>query len=437
MRVLFAVALSVLVAPGMRAQTLSITASPQSAGIYRLKQQDNSLMLLGTGTAQFKLQDNDPNTVVVRLDGYRDVTQTFVKGTKFKDKAFLIALTRRIVKITALPYDATILVNGEAKGQRNLELEVQEGQTMTVELKKTGYAPVKRTYRHEKGTELPPASDRLELTDRLVAISAGPTGVAIFRDDAKVGDGDADVIVPRGSCVTVRAQKTGWISAERSYCNKDGLTDPPIQDRLVLAGRVVNVNAPPDAKIFVNQRQAGMGTFAVRINEGTCASVRIEQGGFLPVSREYCAQDNAPAPPMDDAIALKPDDSFAASVQSDQANVNVTIEVGKGRTEEQAWRLISSIVLSHFDVLENSDSQTGYLRTAWQIKSYGDGAVVIRTRVIVKWSGLEPLRYTVKIVSERNRLPGVTVKEDENFVPWERVLSTYKDVIPEMQSRLQ
>jgi hypothetical protein len=28
------------------------------------------------------------------------------------------------------------------------------------------------------------------------------------------------------------------------------------------------------------------------------------------------------------------------------------------------------------------------------------------------------------------------VKEDENFVPWDRLLNTYKDLISEMQSRL-
>jgi hypothetical protein len=88
-------------------------------------------------------------------------------------------------------------------------------------------------------------------------------------------------------------------------------------------------------------------------------------------------------------------------------------------------------------VLENSDAQTGYLRTAWQIKTYGaNNEVVIRTRIIVKRSSDSPVRYTVKIVSERNRAAGVSVKEDENFFPWDRLLNTYRDVISEMQSRL-
>jgi len=166
--------------------------------------------------------------------------------------------------------------------------------------------------------------------------------------------------------------------------------------------------------------------------------VRVEQAGFLTYDREFCAQPNAPTPPLDDNVMLKQDDSFAASVASDQANVNVTLEPGPRFKEDQAWKLLSSIVLTYFDVLENSDSQTGYLRTAWQIKSWGDNnEVVIRTRIIVKRSNDSPLRYTVKIVSERNKSAGVSVKEDENFMPWDRLLNTYKDVISEAQSRLK
>ena len=57
--------------------------------------------------------------------------------------------------------------------------------------------------------------------------------------------------------------------------------------------------------------------------------------------------------------------------------------------------------------------------------------------MIVKRTSTDPLRYTVKIASERNRAPGISVKEDENFVPWKRLLNTYKDVISELQARLQ
>ncbi len=52
-----------------------------------------------------------------------------------------------MVQFTALPYDASILVNGEIKGQRTVEIEVTEGQTTTVEVTKRGFANVRRVVR--------------------------------------------------------------------------------------------------------------------------------------------------------------------------------------------------------------------------------------------------------------------------------------------------
>lgn len=430
--------LAIALAAPAGAQTLTIVTDPPTATIYRLKVQDNSLVSIGVGNAKINLDKKDPNTIVVRQEGFRDVTRSFPKDADYKDKHFTIFLNKRVVQLSTLPYDASILVNGEVKGTRTLEVEVLEGQTTTIDVTKRGFATSRRVYRWEKGGDMPPTQDRIELVDRKVSVTASPAGVELVSNDTKIGDGDGDFVIKRGTCGTLMARKAGWIPVSREWCNKDGLPEPPIADRLVLAGRVVMLTAPQGARIAVNNKQAGVGSFPVQVPEGSCVKVKVEQMGFLTYDREYCAQPNAPEPPMEDNVTLKQDGSYAASVASDQANVNVTIEVGKTFDEEKAWRLLSSIVLTYFDVLENSDSQTGYLRTAWQIKSWGDNnEVVIRTRIIVKRSNDTPLRYSVKIVSERNKTAGVSVKEDENFTPWDRLLNTYKDVISEAQSRLK
>lgn len=433
-----AVLLPVALPLGLPAQTLEITASPSTAVIYRVKVQDNSLVPLGPGAAKFKLEKNDPNTIVVRQDGFRDVRRSFPKDVDYKDKRFTIFLNKRVVEVSSLPYDATIFVNGEARGQRQLQVDVDEGSSATVELKKNGFATVKRVYRWDKGsTEYPPARDRLELLDRKVAVMASPSGSEIFLGENKLGDGDADVVVPRGGCTTVTVKKTGWTPAERQYCNKEGLAETPMSDRIALSGRVVSVNAPQNAKIFVNNKQAGTGSYPVKVPDGSCVKVRVDQPGFVSWDREFCAQLNAPEPPLEQAVELVADESWAASVASDQANVNITVEVNPKLAEAQAWKLVSSIVLGAFDVLENSDSQTGYLRTAWQVKSWESTGVVIRTRVIVKRQSDAPLRYVVKITSEHNKDPRVSSKEDENFFEWDRLLNTYKDLVSEMQARLK
>lgn len=133
---------------------------------------------------------------------------------------------------------------------------------------------------------------------------------------------------------------------------------------------------------------------------------------------------------------------FAPSRATDQAYIAVTIECSPPRSEAQAWKLLASIALSHFDVLENSDSESGYLRTACAVKLFyrAEGRVperLVRTRVIVKRTSESPLRYTVKLVSKLSRTAGGSPEHDELFEPWDRLLNSYADVIAVLQARLK
>ena len=372
-----ALAIVFAAAAPLSAQTWKIVTDPKTAVVFRSPaiNQGNALIQLGIGTAEFKVKNGDPNLMTVRSEGYRDEQHTFLGGEKQpKDKTFTVIFTRRVVAVTALPYDAAIFVNGEERGKRSIEVDVAEGQTATVELKKPGFATVKRTYRFERGAQLPPVTDRLELTDRLVVVSTAPGGGTILLDGTRTGDGTADVVIPRSACVAVRAEKAGWIPTHGQTVLQQGWRHtPPLEDVLQLSGRVVNVTAPPDAHIFINEQQAGMGRYSVKVTDRTCVNVRVQQVGFITqrrVDRSYPNDPNAAVAPIDDPVVLKADESFSAavSVQSDQANNNIAVEVREDRDETTAWKLLSSIVLSHFDVLENSDRDTGYLRTAWQPK---------------------------------------------------------------------
>ncbi|MFZ6798427.1 hypothetical protein [Undibacterium sp. Di24W] len=423
--------------------TLDIVATPSTATIYKRKLQDNSLIPIGVGNAKIKLEKNDPNTIVVRQEGFRDSIRSFPSEADYPDKTFSIFLTKRVVQVTALPYDAKIYINGEFRASRSYEVEVDEGQTTTLEVLKPGYATVKRIYRWNRGGELPPIEDRIELIDRRVSVTTSAEGVELFSNEAKVGEGDLDFIVKRGTCAKLSARKNGWITETKEYCNKDGQPEPPLADKFTLKGRLVKVTAPEEARIYVNEKSVASGSFGVQVPFGSCTLVRVKQPGYLTFVQEYCAKPNETEPPYEENVVLRADGSYAASIASDQANVNFTIETGKKIKEETAWKLLSSIVLNYFDVLDNSDSQTGYLRTAWQIKTWGQNEVnesVVRTRVILKRIGDEPLRYSLKIVSEKNKdgLRGKwSIKDDEHFESWDRILNTYRDLIGEAQSRLK
>jgi hypothetical protein len=209
---------------------------------------------------------------------------------------------------------------------------------------------------------------------------------------------------------------------------------PPISENIVLKDRQISIRTTPaDATIKIDGRVMGNGEYKARIPYNQCVEVIVEKNGYVTTQKNYCNEDNIQPPPTNDHLVLTIDEAFTSSVQSDQANLNFTIETSK--PEPEAWKILSQITMNYFDNIELSDQQTGYLRTSWNINNFKDNT--IRTRIIVKQADISPLKYTIKLVSEYSGKAKTSVKEDQLFYPWDRILNTYKDVISEYQSRLR
>jgi hypothetical protein len=55
----------------------------------------------------------------------------------------------------------------------------------------------------------------------------------------------------------------------------------------------------------------------------------------------------------------------------------------------------------------------------------------------VKLGDTSPLKYIVKIASEQSGFAKTSVKDDDAFEEWDRILNSYKDIINELQARLR
>ncbi|MBU2554996.1 MAG: hypothetical protein K9G61_11070 [Bacteroidales bacterium] len=188
-----------------------------------------------------------------------------------------------------------------------------------------------------------------------------------------------------------------------------------------------------DAEIYIDGKLMGKGTAEVVILSNSCVTVHIEKIGFLRETISFCNKKNAAKPPKSYYVTMKRDDAYDASIQTDIANID--IELKTTMSEEDAWKLISMIITSYFDVIEVTDRETGYLRTSWVVQSFQQNT--IRTRMIVKLGNTDPLTYKIKLVSEESRNPGTSVKSDELYREWDRVLRKYSNVIDELTSRLK
>lgn len=189
-----------------------------------------------------------------------------------------------------------------------------------------------------------------------------------------------------------------------------------------------------DAEIYVNGKMLGKGSLEVVVEKKSCVTVVVKKVGYLIEKIEFCNKKGMPEPPKTYYVEMKRDDAYDASVQTDIANVDIEL-VCKQMDKETAWKLINQIVLNYIDVIEMTDKETGYLRTAWSLKSFKQNTV--RTMIIIKQPSADPLVFEVKLVSEASGSALTSVKSDELFKEWDRVLRSYSGLIPEFQARLK
>ncbi len=205
----------------------------------------------------------------------------------------------------------------------------------------------------------------------------------------------------------------------------------------MLSGCVATIDittSEPDTKLTVDGMDKGINTTKIKIPKDKCATVKAQKGGFLTQVVNVCYKDYGAFMQATKYITMQKDDSYDASVKTDQANLDFAIVVDKKLSEAEAWKLISQIVTNYFDLIEMADKETGYLRTNWSYQTFSQNSV--RTRILVKQSNSSPLTYKVKIISEASGEPNTPIKKDESFKEWDRVLRKYQDVLSEFQTRL-
>ncbi|OOG69359.1 hypothetical protein [Algoriphagus sp. A40] len=421
-------------------QKLMLTADHSDAKFILLNDYDDSDMQeLGTGTVELKLEKDSKNRVKITKPGYQPVIKEYNKDLKW-DKEQRIALDTRQVDVTAEPFDAEILVDGRVIGTKAIYLYIQKDRFLTVEVKKPGFVTATKVYYNQADKETPPMKDHFTLKDRQVRLEVSPADAVVAANGISMGRGNQDINIPLGDCVTITVTKDGYVNYEKVICNKEGDPEPPVRDKALLEDRLVKITtAPNDAAIEIGGKRVGNGSYDLKVPKNACVEVRITKDGFIRYMKNYCNQANMQEPPASDFLEMAVDEAYTSSVSSDLANVRITVPVKAGITPEESWKILSSIITGYFDILETVDYNTGYLTTSWQVQNFQSS--IIRTRVIVSTGGnTDQIAYAVKLISQEAFLDGqnaVTVKDDEKFQDWARILKKYDGLIQEIQARLQ
>ncbi len=414
---------------------ITLHVTPVDAVIYETISESGELKQLGTGLAIVEVPKNMAKTIVIKRPGYADLRKLYVAqmGEKLPKEDFLTMKDRQVA-LKVWPTDAKVFTDGVEQEKTPLNIIIKEGEKVEVEVQKTGYVAVKKTYSNFPDAAPPPVYEELKLRDRVIQLVASPADASILADDEAVGTGHGQIVVPFDKCVVVKITKEGFVSAEKSYCNKEGIADIPASDKFLLQDRAVTIRTSPvDVALKIKGKVVGTGEYTVKIPKGECVEITAEKDGYISMLKTYCNQDNAPAIPAMDSLAIEADAAFTTTAVVDFVNINNIIDIN-GKSQPDAWRIMSQVVMNYFDILEITDMSTGYLRTSWVSQSFPNNT--IRTRLIVKAADSNTPKYVVKLVSEESGKSGSNINDDTIFSEWKRVLVKYKDIIVEIQTRL-
>lgn len=162
------------------------------------------------------------------------------------------------------------------------------------------------------------------LENRLVVLETDQEDAIIFSDEVHIGNGKANIIVPKGKSVSVFVNKNGFVTQTFSFHNQPDQEDPPIKKTVYLKDRLVNLEIlPAGALVSVGGSDPEPNTNKIAIPFDTCVEVRISKEGYGDVVKEFCnIPGSSPIPPILQKITLD-DRMIKLTVTPEDASISL------------------------------------------------------------------------------------------------------------------
>jgi hypothetical protein len=141
--------------------------------------------------------------------------------------------------------------------------------------------------------------------------------------------------------------------------------------------------------------------------------------------------------------------ALQVTTTSNAANNWLRVQVDPSLVPDVVWQKLVDSVTGCYPSLEMVDATSGYMRSVYNIKKFGNpnpragGQFIVRTRFICSISSKSPLVYKMKIESEWSApvivggglfAPEQVVQQD--WTPYDRVFKDDAQLVEELQSRL-
>jgi hypothetical protein len=277
-------------------------------------------------------------------------------------------LGQKEISISPIPSDAEIynlsLGGLPVKiGSGTISLRLEKEKPVTIEVKKEGYLPVRKTILRKKDGE---SKLIVELTDRVVQINASPADASIYVNSIDRGKSPQSFIIKKGESITVEIKKPGFVTQSKTYYNKEGQDIPEISSLFKLEDRLVSVKTnPQDALILIDDVKKGEGSAQIIIPKDKCVTVKVDKAGYVSNEVTYCNKESEPVPPFNDVINLRdrkaqinviPEDAKIFVDGKEVAKGNYAVKIPFGKCTE-ILVVKPSFVTERYDLCNQTDAQ--------------------------------------------------------------------------------
>lgn len=212
---------------------------------------------------------------------------------------------------------------------------------------------------------------------------------------------------------------------------------------------------PATAKIYFDGQLSGTGVAEITLERAILVEVKIVNEGYITFAKSYRygkgsqfakneGKGGYERGKNDYTITLDIDPNYVSpkekenqlnniSSKTDSINKFIPLPVNSKLKPQDSWKLVKQVVSDYFDDNDETKPEDGTLKTAWHSQVVENKK--IRTRIIVKTN--TDGSYKIKIQSEYSNDLNASVKDDEKFQEWDRVLRKFEPAIKDLSSKLQ
>jgi hypothetical protein len=284
-----------------------------------------------------------------------------------------------------------------------------------------------------------PLKIHLKPNRKTISIATEPNNASISVDGKLLGKGSVDFTINKYETKTVIVEQEGYDTYVKRI-SFDDQSDINMFYNLVLEQnrREFNVMIDvPSAEFLVDNVSKAKGTNRASffVEKGKDVNLVIKADGYYDYQRNISFYDEESS--LNLTQDLIEDKAYTNSIPgTDIANKDIIIAVNTEKvTEEIALHRLSYYLSEKVGELRDRDNLMGFYSTIWVKQQFGNKT--IRTRATLKKipdDGSGELKFKLKIESQKAETLNPT---EEDYKPWERVLSIYKDLPSELINRVQ